>query len=79
LRDAYYKRVKGGSGAVQVYFPLPSITPMYEIKRNVVDPLEKLLDRQLYFTHYPEQCVAGIFLKNMGEWLAFRALLRKFS
>lgn len=78
LRDAYYKRVRG-SGAVQVYFPLPTITPLYKIKKEVVDPLEKILGRQIYFTHYPEQCVAGVFLKNMGEWLAFRALLRKHA
>lgn len=78
LRDAYYKHLKGNK-AVQVYFPIPTITPIYKIKKNVIDPLEKILDRQLYFTHYPEQCVAGVFLKNMGEWIAFRALLRKFS
>lgn len=78
LRDAYYKHVKGNK-AVQVYFPLPSITPIYKIKKSVVEPLEKVLDRQLYFTHYPDQCVAGVFLRNMGEWIAFRALLRKHS
>lgn len=76
LRDVYVKRSRG-NGAVQVYFPLPSITPIYKIKKNVVAPLEGVLDRQLYFTHYPDQCVAGVFLKNMGEWIAFRALLRK--
>lgn len=77
VRDAYYKKIKG-SGAVQVYFPLASITPIYKIKRQVVNPLEKILGRQLYFTHYPDQCVAGVFLKNMGEWIAFRTLLRKY-
>lgn len=77
LRDAQSK-YEDGNGAVQVYFPLLTIIPLYKIKSRVVKPFEDLLDRQLYFTHYPEQGVGSVFLKNMGEWIAFRTLMRKY-
>lgn len=70
------KRIAGGGPEMELRFPLCTLHTPSEIRREIVDPLEKILRRDIRF-RAGEGMTATAELRNIGEWMLLRGLLRK--
>lgn len=66
----------GGEEETEIDFPLCTLHTPSEIQTRVIDPLEKFLRREVGF-RTREDITASVRLRNIGEWMLLRGLMRK--